>query len=285
MDPRRRTVLLGAVGAAVLAATGCATSAPTHAAPASPPPPSPTTTPTADLAAPAAQVLGRAADVPVLCWHQLRDWRAGDSASARATLICPPAAFRAQLDALHAGGYSTISPDEHLAHLTTGAPLPPKPVLLTFDDSQGSQITTGAPELAKRSMRATFFVMTVPLGKPNWMSRDDVRRLHDAGHTIGAHTYDHHRADRYAGTDWETQLAKPRAQLEAIVGAPVRHFAYPYGDWNAGDFTHLDQAGYVTGYQLAEQPVDPTRPLLSLRRTLVGSAWDGPALMAAMARP
>jgi peptidoglycan/xylan/chitin deacetylase (PgdA/CDA1 family) len=283
MGSSRRSVLLGAVGAAVLAATGCAASTPAPAAPVSPTPPSPTPAP--DLAAPAAQVLGRAADVPVLCWHQLRDWRAGDSASARATLICPPAAFRAQLDALHAGGYSTISPDEHLAHLTTGAPLPPKPVLLTFDDSQGSQITTGAPELAKRSMRATFFVMTVPLGKPNWMSRDDVRRLHDAGHTIGAHTYDHHRADRYAGTDWETQLAKPRAQLEAIVGAPVRHFAYPYGDWNAGDFTHLDQAGYVTGYQLAEQPVDPTRPLLSLRRTLVGSAWDGPALMAAMARP
>ena len=211
MEPRRRTVLLGAVGAAVLAATGCATSTPAPAAPASPPPPSspPPTAP--DLAAPAAQVLTRAADVPVLCWHQLRDWRPGDSASARATLICPPAAFRAQLDALHAGGYTTISPDEHLAHLTTGAPLPPKPVLLTFDDSQGSQITTGVPELARRGMRAAFFVMTVPLGKPNWMSRDDVRRLHDAGHTVAAHTYDHHRADRYAGADWDTQLAKPRA--------------------------------------------------------------------------
>ncbi len=285
MEPRRRTVLLGAVGAAVLAATGCATSTPAPAAPASPPPPSspPPTAP--DLAAPAAQVLTRAADVPVLCWHQLRDWRPGDSASARATLICPPAAFRAQLDALHAGGYTTISPDEHLAHLTTGAPLPPKPVLLTFDDSQGSQITTGVPELARRGMRAAFFVMTVPLGKPNWMSRDDVRRLHDAGHTVAAHTYDHHRADRYAGADWDTQLAKPRATLEAIVGAPVRHFAYPYGDWTPADFAHLDQAGYVTGYQLAEKPVDPTRPLLSLRRTLVGSAWNGPALLSAMTRP
>jgi peptidoglycan/xylan/chitin deacetylase (PgdA/CDA1 family) len=285
MESRRRTVLLGAVGAAVLAATGCAHAAPAPADPASPPLPSPTTAPAVDPAAPAAAVLARAADVPVLCWHQLRDWRAGDSASARATLICPPAAFRAQLDALHAGGYSTISPDEHLAHLTTGAPLPPKPVLLTFDDSQGSQITTGVPELAKRSMRATFFVMTVPLGKPNWMSRDDVKRLHDAGHTVGAHTYDHHRADRYAGADWDTQLAKPRAELEAIVGAPVRHFAYPYGDWDPADFAHLDQAGYVTGYQLAEKPVDPTRPLLTLRRTLVGSTWDGPGLIAAMARP
>jgi peptidoglycan/xylan/chitin deacetylase (PgdA/CDA1 family) len=284
MGSSRRSVLLGVAGAAVLAATGCATSTSAPAAPAPPPPPSPA--PSApDLAAPAAQVLARAADVRVLCWHPLRDWRAGDSASARATLICPPAAFRAQLDALHAGGYTTISPDEHLAHLTTGAPLPPKPVLLSFDDSQGSQITTGVPELARRSMRAAFFVMTVAVGKPNWMSRDDVRRLHDAGHTVAAHTYDHHRADRYTGTDWNTQLAKPRATLEAIVGAPVRHFAYPYGDWDAGDFTHLDQAGYVTGYQLAEKPLDPTRPLLSLRRTLVGSTWDGPALMAAMSRP
>ena len=285
MESRRRTVLLGAIGAAVLAATGCATSTPAPASPRPPSGPPTTTAPAVDLAAPAAAVLARAADVPVLCWHQLRDWRAGDSASARATLICPPAAFRAQLDALHAGGYTTISPDEHLAHLTTGAPLPPKPVLLTFDDSQGSQIATGVPELARHSMRAAFFVMTVPLGKPNWMSRDDVKRLHDAGHTVAAHTYDHHRADRYAGTDWATQLAKPRAELEAITGAPVRHFAYPYGDWNAGDFAHLDQAGYVTGYQLAEQPVDPTRPLLSLRRTLVGSTWGAPQLTAAMARP
>lgn len=292
MGSRRRTVLLGAAGAAVLAATGCATSGPAPAAPSSPAPPSPAAPspapPTAtavDLAAPPAHVIARTAGVPVLCWHQLRDWRPDDSASARATLICPPAAFRAQLDALRDSGHTTISPDQHLAHLTTGAPLPPKPVLLTFDDSQGSQITTGVPELARRDMHAAFFVMTVPLGKPKWMSRDDVRRLHDAGHTVAAHTYDHHRADRYSGTDWDTQLARPRATLEAITGTTVRHFAYPYGDWDPADFPHLDKAGYVTGYQLAERPADPTRPLLTLRRMLVGSTWDGPALLAAMAHP
>ena len=41
----------------------------------------------------------------------------------------------------------------------------------------------------------------------------------------------------------------------------------------------------MTGYQLGEHPVDPTRPLLTLRRILVGSAWDGPRLVAALARP
>ena len=153
MGSPRRTVLLGAAGAAVLAAAGCGAGSTPPAAPAAPPTTPPPPAPVVDLAAPAAQVVARAADVPVLCWHQLRDWSAGDSASARATLICPPAAFRAQLDALRDGGYTTISPDQHLAHLTTGAPLPPKPVLLTFDDSQGTQITTGVPELARRGMR------------------------------------------------------------------------------------------------------------------------------------
>lgn len=282
----RRSVLMGALGAGALGAgalAGCGTGPPPP--PALPPAPPPSGAAAVDLAAPPAQVLGRATDVPVLCWHQLRDWRPGDSAYSRASLICPPAAFRAQLDALHAGGFTTVSPDEHLAHLTTGAPLPPKPVLLSFDDSQGSQISVGVPELAKRSMRATFFIMTVPLGKPDWMSRDDVKRLHDTGHTVAAHTYDHHRVDRYAGPDWDTQLAKPRATLEGIIGAPVRHFAYPYGAWSPDDLTHLDQAGYVTGYQLGERPVNPTRPLLTLRRILVGSTWDGPRLLSAVGRP
>lgn len=284
MDLRRRTFLLGAVG---VAAAGCARASgaappPPAAAPtpAAPPPPVP---PRIDTTAPAAQVLTRITDVPVLCWHQLRDWRPDDSAYSRSVLICPPAAFRAQLDALRDGGYTPISPDEHLAHLTTGAPLPARPVLLTFDDSQGSQITVAAPELARRSMRAAFFVMTVPLDKPGWMTRDDVRRLHDAGHTIGAHTYDHQRADRYTAADYETQLVAPRAELEALVGAPVRHFAYPFGAWAPPDFGMLDRAGYVSGYQLADDAVDPTRPLLTLRRSLVGSTWDGPRLLAALA--
>ncbi|RZT85932.1 polysaccharide deacetylase [Pseudonocardia sediminis] len=236
------------------------------------------------MAAPAAAVLPRAT-VPVLCWHQLRDWRSDDSAYSRGSLICPPAMFRAQLDGIAAGGFTAIGPDDYLAHLTTGAALPPRPVLLTFDDSQGSQISVGLPELRRRTLTATFFVMTVPLGKPDWMRRDDVRRLHGEGMTIGAHTYDHHRVDRYSGADWATQLDRPRRELETLIGAPVRHFAYPFGAWNPAAFPHLDQAGYRTAFQLGDEPVDRTRPLLSLRRILVTSTWTGPEITAELSRP
>lgn len=283
---RRRTVLLGALAAA---AAGCGageraptptgsatrrlTASPVRTAagssgPAAPTRPAPSGP--ADIAA--------RATVPVLCWHQLRNWTAGDSAYDRAVLICPPARFRAQLDTLLAHGYTAISADQYLAHLTTAAPLPAKPVLLSFDDSQGSQITIGLPELGRRGLTATFFVMTVPLGKPRWMSTRDVRTLADEGMTVGAHTWDHQRADRYTGSQWEVQLVRPKAELERIVGRPVDHFAYPYGAWGPADFPHLAAAGYRTAFQLAGRP-DRTHPLLTLPRMLVGSSWTPDQLL------
>jgi peptidoglycan/xylan/chitin deacetylase (PgdA/CDA1 family) len=297
---RRRTFLTGALAAAA-AAAGCSGDGPSRPAaatrvpaprPTRVPAPRPTRTPasTAPPAPPRRPVSARPAavaaraTVPVLCWHQLRDWTAGDSAYDRASLICPPAVFRRQLDTLAAGGWTTIGADLYLDHLTTGAPLPSRPVLLTFDDSQGSQVTVGLPELVRRRMTATFFVMTVPLDKRGWMSRADLRRLAAAGMTVGAHTWDHQRADRYAGGDWEVQLVRPKAELERILGRPVRHFAYPYGIWSPADFPHLAAAGYRTAFTLAGHP-DPHTPLYTLPRLLVGSDWTGSRLLDRLHRP
>ncbi len=289
----RRAVLL----AAAAAAAGCAAPArpqvlhaasglvgrarrrpPTVPAATTPAAPTPGAGHPAGAPATAAQLLERAT-LPALCWHQLRDPVPGDTAYTRANLVCPPARFREQLDALAGAGVRTVTPDDHLRHLLTGAPLPPRAVLLSFDDSQGTQITEGLPELQRRGLTATFFIMTVVLGKPGWMARRDVLRLRDAGMTIAAHTWDHHRVDRYAGGDWAVQLDQPRALLEHLLGQPVPHFAYPYGAWAPEDFPHLRRAGYATAYQLSDRGLDRAAPQLTLRRLLVNSTWDGPTLL------
>ncbi len=235
------------------------------------------------LPAPPATRAARAT-VPVLCWHQLRAWAPRDSSYDRQLLVCPPAAFTAQLDALQAAGYTTIGPDQYLAALRYGDRLPERPVLLSFDDSQGSQMAVALPELLRRRMTATFFLMTVVLDRPRWMSRDDVRRLAGAGMTIGAHTWDHHRADRYRGRDWEVQLVRPKAELERLTGQPVDHFAYPNGAWDGEDLAHLTAAGYRSAYQLDTDPVDRSHPELTLRRQLVDSGWTGRSLVQRLGR-
>ena len=285
MDVDRRTLLGGALAGVAALATGCSRSEPraapapagsstSSAPPATPTPPAPTSTPPT-----AEQVLARAT-VPVLCYHQLREWQPADGDYARRLLICPPAVFRSQLDALAEDGWTTITPDQYLGHLAGERPLPVKPVILSFDDAQGSQATEALPQLVQRQMTGVFFAMTVVLGKRDWLARDDLKRLHAAGMTVGAHTWDHQRVDRYGDPDWAVQLDQPRELLESVIGAPVEHFAYPFGAWDAAAFPHLRSAGYRTAFQLTDQPTDPTAPAMSLRRELVDSTWTTAELLA-----
>ncbi|MBA3528122.1 MAG: polysaccharide deacetylase family protein, partial [Propionibacteriaceae bacterium] len=233
---------------------------------------------TAAKTATAGQIIQRAT-VPVLCYHQLRDWTKSDSQYSRFNLICPPRYFRAQLDALAEDGWTTISPDQYLAHLTTGAKLPPKPVILSFDDASVGHATEGLTQLAKRGLTGTFFVMTVVLGKPGWLSTRDVKRLADAGMTIGSHTWDHHAVTDLSGGDWKIQLEQTRDTLRKASGQPVEHFAYPYGVVSKKAFPHLSAAGYRTAFQLEAKKLDPSAPLYTLRRSIAVSTWSGASLL------
>jgi peptidoglycan/xylan/chitin deacetylase (PgdA/CDA1 family) len=211
--------------------------------------------------------------VPVLCYHQLRSPSTRDAAVER-PYIMSPGRFRSQLDALVRRGYHTISPNQLLSHLTTGAMLPPRPVLLTFDDAVDDQFRIAFPELRRRGMTATFFVMTVVLGHPGYMTRDQVRHLEGAGMTIGAHTWDHHRVDQYVGDDWRIQIDEPMRALELTVGHPIRFFAYPYGVWSHEAFARLRHAGVLAAFQLADRPISFSDPLMTIRRKIASPKWS-----------
>jgi peptidoglycan/xylan/chitin deacetylase (PgdA/CDA1 family) len=232
------------------------------------PPPHPSATPTAtarprtDAAAVAAR-----AHIPVLCYHQIREPTASDSAAAR-TYIVRPSVLAAQMRALDRAGYTPITGDQFIAHVARGAPLPRRPVLLTFDDASSGQYASALPVLRRHRFVATFFVMTVVLGKPGWLTRGQVRALDRAGMTIAAHTWDHKEVPQYADTDWRVELTEPRHQLERMVGHPVRLFAYPDGVWSSDAFPRLRAAGYEAAFQLADR-LDRHAPLFTLRRIIV----------------
>jgi peptidoglycan/xylan/chitin deacetylase (PgdA/CDA1 family) len=302
--PNRRAFLAGMLGTAGLVAAGCNNPTASDLAPspeqqatitpqsaATPSQPSASTTsvrprqhrPTHTETADASMIIHRAT-VPVLCYHQLRNWRSGDSSYNRASLICPPRYFRAHLDALAEDGWTTISPDQYRAHLTTGAALPRKPVMLSFDDGSAGQATEGLHQLAKRGMTGVFFVMTVVLDKRDWMSTRDIKRLADAGMTIGSHTWDHHAVSDLSGRDWKIQLDQSRATLQRASGQPVEHFAYPYGIVSTKAFSHLRHAGYKTAFQLEAKKLDHQAPLYTLRRSIVVSTWSGATLLRNLAK-
>jgi peptidoglycan/xylan/chitin deacetylase (PgdA/CDA1 family) len=230
----------------------------------------------------AAQVIARR-EVPILCYHQVRDWRGSDSKGAKDYII-PVAAFRAQMQMLADSGYHTVLPDQLLAYLTTGAALPTKPVMLTFDDTDLDQYTVAAPELEKHGYKGVFFIMTVSIGRHGrqpYMDATQIKDLADRGHVIASHTWDHHNVKKYAGDDWRIQVEEPTAKLAQITGKPIRYFAYPFGLWNPPAIPELKKRGMIAAFQLADKR-DPTDPLHTIRRIIASGYWSAKTLHTSM---
>ena len=233
------------------------------------PAPDPSTIP-AGKTGDAAAILARP-QVPILCYHQIRDWTARDSKNAK-DYITPIATFKAHIKMLADSGYHTVSPDQLFAYMTTGAKLPSKPILLTFDDTDLDQFTIARPTLDKYGYKAMYFVMTVSLGRPHYMTKAMVKQLSDEGNIIGSHTWDHHNVKKYQGQDWVTQIDKPTKTLEDITGKKISYFAYPFGLWNTQAFPELKKRGFVAAFSLAEKR-DQTDPLFTIRRIIASGYW------------
>lgn len=228
----------------------------------------------------AATIIARK-EVPILCYHQIRDWKGTDSKSAKDYII-PIATFKDHMKMLADSGYHAISPDQLYAYLTTGAKLPEKPVMLTFDDGDLTQYTNALPVLDKYGFKASFYIMTVAIGrrgKQHYMDKTQLKDLSDKGHVIAAHTWDHQNVKKLVTPeDWKTQLEEPKAKLEEITGKPVRHFAYPFGLWKEESLPEVKKRGYLTAYQLAEKKMNPNDPLMSIRRIIAGGYWSAKTL-------
>lgn len=219
-------------------------------------------------------------EVPILCYHQIREIKASDSEMIK-TYAVTPAAFAAQMKALSDNGFQTILPDQLREYLLYDGPLPPKPVMITFDDTREEQYRLGAAEMDKYGFKGVFFIMTVSINRPNYMSKEQIRRLSDSGHIVAAHTWDHHRVTKYEGMDWDEQLVKPKKKLESIIGKPVNYFAYPFGLWNPKAIPEIQNRGYGLAFTLSSKR-DTINPLFTIRRMIVSGTWSTPGVLKAM---
>jgi peptidoglycan/xylan/chitin deacetylase (PgdA/CDA1 family) len=223
----------------------------------------------------AAAILARP-QVPILCYHQIRDWKSTDSKSAKDYII-PVSTFKSHMKMLADSGYNTILPEQLYNYLVYGDALPKKPIMLTFDDTDLDQYTIAAPELKKYRFKAVYFIMTVSLGRPRYMSREQVKKLSDEGNVIGSHTWDHHNVKKYAGKDWETQIDKPTKTLETITGKDIKYFAYPFGLWNKEAIPELKKRGFKAAFILSTSR-DETDPLFTIRRIIASGYWTSKTL-------
>ena len=218
--------------------------------------------------------------VPVLCYHHIRNFAASQSESMKSYSVTP-AAFAEQMKALNDSGFQTVLPDQLFEYLVHDGPMPAKPVMLTYDDTDEEQYSIGFNEMKKYGLKGVYFIMTIAMNRPRYMSKEQLKNLSDSGQVIAGHTWDHHMVTKYAGADWDTQLVKPQRQLEAITGKPIKYFAYPFGLWNKAAIPEIKSRGYKLAFILSTKR-DSTEPLYTVRRMIVPGQWSTKGMMNAM---
>lgn len=229
----------------------------------------------------AATILSRK-QVPVLCYHHIKEIKPGQSESSKAYFVTP-AQFSEQMRALHDSGYNTILPDQLYNYLAYGDPLPSKPVMLTFDDTDEEQYSVAWQEMKKYNFKGVFFIMTISIGKPRYMNRAQIKDLADNGNAVESHTWDHKNVKKYEADDYQKQLLNPRKTIEEITGKSATYFAYPFGVWDQNAVSLLKKADFKLAFILSTKR-DPVSPLYTVRRMLVPTQWSTRGVMSAMKR-
>ena len=143
-------------------------------------------------------------------------------------------------------------------------------VRLTFDDGNESDFEVALPELAKRGLRAEFFVLAGRLGQPGYLEAAQLREMASAGMRIGLHGMNHRSWAQCDTKDLEIEIDDARRQIESIVGRPVLRAACPLGAYNASCLRKLRRSGFERVYT-SDGGVTRPHDWLQARNTLRSS--------------
>jgi len=243
----------------------------------------PTSTPTPVLL-PTPDGVCRTLRVPILMYHYISRAPAGSDA-VRTDLSLDPALFEEQLAWLAANHYQSVSLADLTLALQAGAPLPEKPVILTFDDGYADSYTAAFPLMRKYGFSATFFVVTSFLdeNRPGYLTWDQVIEMHSAGMQFGSHTYTHPdlRGQSVEYLIW--QILGSKEAIEARTGEPVRFFCYPVGLYDERTVEVLRSLQFWGAVVTAQGVEHSSADLYALRRVRVHGDYDAAALANAIA--
>jgi peptidoglycan/xylan/chitin deacetylase (PgdA/CDA1 family) len=212
-----------------------------------------------------------------------------------------PRRFEEQMDAVRSWGYQTITFEQWLDYRNgVAVPLPPRPLILTFDDGYACFDEHAWPVLRSRGMTATVFLVASQIGGANvWdqgevrlplMTAERIRSLQAEGVHFGSHSVSHRPLARIPADDAFRELSESRWTLSALLGREIDVFAYPFSNQSETVRALARQAGYrcaVRGsgrmnsrlsdpYGLRRIKVEPDTTVSGLRWTLTRERYLRP---------
>lgn len=196
--------------------------------------------------------------IPVLMYHSIKTLP-GNS------LGVPVKQFSEEMSWLSQKAYHSISPEDLYQALVNKAPVPEKPILLTFDDGYSDNYSSAWPILQQYGFRATFFVITKSVG-PGMMNWEQLNDLVKQGNTVASHTVHHLDLATLTEKQQEFELNSSKQELESHLGIRVQSLCFPSGKYNKTTLALMPKCGYKLGFSTKPGNVYLGAEILALNR-------------------
>ncbi|KYZ74782.1 hypothetical protein AXX12_16290 [Anaerosporomusa subterranea] len=195
----------------------------------------------------------------VLAYHRI-----GDTADM---LTRTREQFQNDLVELRNNGYSTISLQQ-AEDFFAGKDnyLPPKMVLLTFDDGYADNYENAFPILKQHGDVGTFFLITNLVDTPNRLSSMQIREMHAEGMSFGSHTATHPSMGELTDSQIEEELYQSKQFLKYTFGQPANAIAYPKGGYSSNVIKIAKKMNYTLGFTIKPGVCTSGKDLLELNR-------------------
>lgn len=214
--------------------------------------------------------------IPVLMYHKVNP----NPETGNLGLRVNPDDFEWQMRYLFEQGYQSISLRELRDYVEEGKPIPPKSMVITFDDGYKDNYIYALPIMEKYGFTATIFVVVNTIGKVNkfdlgnqpvnqMMDWDEIKDTVSRGFTIGSHTMDHQRLWELSQEKALYQIRESKEVLEKGLGLPVKYFCYPYGSYSKIARKMVIQCGYEAATTTNSGLVNLSDDIYTLKRVYV----------------
>lgn len=206
--------------------------------------------------------------VPILLYHHIGFSLHGDS-----VYYVAPNVFDQQMNLLYQWGYRTISVELLVKAIKEGAELPPKPIILTFDDGSETIYANALPIMQRYNFTGVSYIVYNYVGIRSYMDADEIRLLYAAGWEVGSHGLSHTDLTTHPNQQMD-EIVGSRQRLESLLGIPILSFAYPFGAYDNDSLHYVHQAGYIAAMGLGNETLQSTKNLFYLYRHAVKGVDD-----------
>jgi peptidoglycan/xylan/chitin deacetylase (PgdA/CDA1 family) len=199
------------------------------------------------------------------------------------TVHCHVDRFARQMAWLAQSALSVISMDRALEAIEGRAPLSKPSIVLTFDDGFQDFYDYAWPILKSHNFPATVFAISDRLGmKQDWpdlplygsrqlMDAATLRLLANEGLDIGGHTATHPRLHELEPKARDAEIRAAKKRLEDTLSREVRHFAYPFGDYDNDARERVAAAGFYSAVTTVRRRADLTVNAFEIPRICISN--------------